>query len=439
MASHSNRLTFYLFLAVCLGGALAVGSSSLLASRVSPQAKIKHVTASADRPLWRLDLQPLGFPADNSQFQLRRGLEKFNTIDFVSESVVAATFLTRELVPDLQRRDDPNRTRSYKLRAVFLEVATGKVLKTLEWPVDNPAAGIFPRFDGSFLFFSTDHVVLYSADWTKVKELSLPQLQGSTSSLGGIAQSPSGKFLVVQFRRGVSTLCLRIHTNSLDSSEGPCEILELFTASDEGVAAPSSLPEENLSENNRSGPLVQYDVSMPDSSLDPRGRIQNPDHKNTARTLCNWCVGMPQFVNNNTIVVYTPTHLSVTGPGGNMRFEQALNQREIWIDELGRPVRSSANGERFAVAFNTSLLRVDAPTAIRMSTGDMPAAFPDHIEAYDLTTEQAIYTLQIKGSRLQQIWGLALSPSGEKLAVDSGGAIQVYSLPPGPHSAASSH
>lgn len=65
-----------------------------------------------------------------------------------------------------------------------------------------------------------------------------------------------------------------------------------------------------------------------------------------------------------------------------------------------------------------------------MSTGDMPAAFPDHIDAYDLTTGQWFYTLQIKGSRLKQIWGLALSPNGEKLAVDSGGVIQVYALPP---------
>jgi hypothetical protein len=357
----------------------------------------------------------------------------------VSESVVAATFLTRETVPDLQRRDDPNRARPYRLHAVFIEFVTGKVLKTLDWPLDDTVGGIFPRFDGSFLFFSTDHIVLYSADWIELKELPLPQLQGSASALGGIAQSPSGKSLVVQFRRGTSTLCLRIHSGTLDSSEGPCEILELFTASDEGVAAPSGLPEGNLSEGTPPGPMVLYDVSMPDASSDPHGRIQNPENRNSGRALCNSCVGMPQFVNNSAIVVYTPMRLSITSRSGNLKYLDTLNPKEIWIDELGRPVRPSANGERFAVAFNTSLFRVDAPTAIRMSTGDMPAAFPDHIDAYDLTAEQWIYTLQIKGTRIQQIWGLALSPSGEKLAVDSGGAIQAYALPPAAHSTNSNH
>jgi hypothetical protein len=414
-------------------------SNSLFASRIPPQAKIKHVTASADRPLWRVNLQSLGYPSDNSQFQLRRGLDKFNTVDFLSESVVAATFRTREAGPALQRRDDPNRARPYKLHTIFIEAPSGKVLKTMDWPLDNTVGGIFPRSDGSFLFFSTDHIVLYSADWTIVKELSLPQLQGSASALGGIAQSPSGKSLVVQFRRGTSTLCLRIRTDTLDSSESPCEILELFTASDEGVAAPSALPEGNLSEGTPPGPMVLYDVSMPDASSDPPGRIQNPENRNSARALCASCVGMPQFVDNNTIVVYTPMRLSITSRTGNLKYLDTLNPKEIWIDELGRPVRSSANGQRFAVAFNTSLFRVDAPTAIRMSTGDMPAAFPDHIDTYDLTTEQWIYTLQIKGTRIQQIWGLALSPSGEKLAIDSGGAIQAYALPPKSSAITSNH
>jgi hypothetical protein len=428
--------------AVCLVVALAAFNAFPHSLRGNPQAKTKqtkHMIASGDHPLWLVDLHTLGYPEKSSQLQLRRGLDKFDTVDFVSETVVVATFLTRETVPDLQRRDDPNRSRPYKLHAVFLDSATGKIVKTLEWPLDNPVAGIFPSFDGSFLFFSTDRIVLYSSDWTKVKELPLPQLQGSPDLVRGISQSPSGKSLVVQFRRGAATLCLRIQADNLDSSESPCEILELFTASDDGVVAPSSLPEGSMSENGATGPVVQYDGSMTGDSSDAHGRIQNPEVKDSARTLCISCVGMPQFVNNDTIVVYSPLHLSVTGKNGDPKFTQDLNPKEEWIDEFGRPVRASANGRRFVVAFNTSLLRAGATIGVRMSTGDMPAAFPGRIDAYDLPAVQPIYTLAIKDTAVYQIWGLALSPGGEKLAVDSGGFILLYKLPPNPQSASTPH
>jgi hypothetical protein len=54
---------------------------------------------------------------------------------------------------------------------------------------------------------------------------------------------------------------------------------------------------------------------------------------------------------------------------------------------------------------------------------------PLDIEVFDLSAAQWIYTLRINPQNLHQIWGLALSPSAKKLAIDSGGAIQIYSLP----------
>lgn len=411
----------------------------MLASSVVPQEKIKHPSASADHSLWRVDLHSLEYPADSSQLQLRRGLDKFNTVDFLSESVVAATFITREDVSELQRRDDPSRARPYKLHAVFLDASTGKVLKTMDWPVDDPVAGIFPRFDGSFLFFTNSQIVLYSADWSKVKELPLSQWQELQSSLSGISQSPTGKSLVIQFHRGLSTFCLRIQTDKLDVSESPCEILELFTASDDRIAAPRSLSEGNSNEGNPAGPIVQVGGTAPGVRSDTSDMMQKSEGGIITRTFCNSCVGIPQFINNDEIVIYAPQRISMTAHNGDLKFALELNPRDVWIDEFGRPVRPSANGRRFAVAYNASLLRIGKLTSIQMSTGDMPAAFPGRIDAYDLATGQWIYSVLFKGTQLQQIWGLALSPSGEKLAVDSGGVIQVYALPPNSQLAPSSH
>jgi hypothetical protein len=127
--------------------------------------KVKPVEASSDQHVWRIDLHAMGYAANDSRLQLRRGLHEFDTADFVSEGVVAATFMRQEFVPMLQRREDSNRMRPYYLHAVFLDARNGRVWSTLEWTTDDPSAGIFPRYDGSFLFFSTEHLILYSRDW----------------------------------------------------------------------------------------------------------------------------------------------------------------------------------------------------------------------------------------------------------------------------------
>jgi hypothetical protein len=54
---------------------------------------------------------------------------------------------------------------------------------------------------------------------------------------------------------------------------------------------------------------------------------------------------------------------------------------------------------------------------------------PLYIEVYDLSVAQWIYTLRIDAERLRRVWGLALSPNGNNLAIDSGDAIQVFALP----------
>jgi hypothetical protein len=149
-------------------------------------------------------------------------------------------------------------------------------------------------------------------------------------------------------------------------------------------------------------------------------------------TLCDPCAGIPQFINNDTIAVYTPTNIRIMDRAGKIKFTQKFDVATKWIDEFGRPIRPSANGQRFAVASNALKLPAakDASFAIHVSTGDIPAEFPLDVQIYDLPAAKWIYTLRINADHLRQIWGLALSPSGEKLAIDSGGAIQLFAVPP---------
>ena len=418
----NSRAGSFLALSVCV--LLAAASSA------AQQQKIKQIHASSDRPLWRVDLRSAGYPEDNPDLQRRRGFANFDTISFISDNIVAATFVTREDVPNPQRREDPNHISPYCLHAIFLDALTGETLRTFDWPVERPGAGIFSRYDGRFLLLTTDRIVSYSADWKQIDELPLSQLIPSSGSLGGIAESPSGNSLVLQFHLESTALCLKVHTDTLQSSETPCGTLDTFTASDDGIVAPENLGDgEALREFRPGGASIEYGVAVPESPSEARGKSREPV---TIVTVCDPCPGIPQFINNDTIALYTPTNIRIMDRAGKIKLTQKFDVASNWIDEFGRPVRSSANGQRFAVASNALKLPAtkDASFAIHVSTGDIPAEFPYDVKVYDLQAAQWIYTLQINADHLRQIWGLALSPSGEKLAIDSRGTIQVFALPP---------
>ena len=174
-----RRLTYFAILACAV---------CLVSTSFAQTPKIKFVQASSERPLWHVDLQSQGYPANTSDLQRRRGFANFDTIFFLSDTVVATTFVARENIPDLQRRDDPNHVRPYVLQALFLDALTGKVVHTLDWPIENPNAGIFPRVDGGFILFTTEKIVSYSAEWNQIKEIPLSDLHSTTATLGGIAE-----------------------------------------------------------------------------------------------------------------------------------------------------------------------------------------------------------------------------------------------------------
>jgi hypothetical protein len=389
---------------------------ALAASAISSaqRPKIKLVHAVSDQSLWRVNLKSQGYPANSDELQRRRGFANFDTVSFVSDKIVAATFITREKIPELQRRDDPNHVRPYRLHALFLDALTGKTLHTIEWPIDDPNAGIFPRHDGGFLLVTTEKIASYSPDWAYMKEIQFSDLHSMTATLGGIAESPSANFLVVQFFTGESSLCARIHTDTLEYTPANCGVLEVFTASDYKIVEPEKLPGENKQAENTPG----------------HAYAQHSSAAHAGETICSPCAGIPQFINDDAMAVYSPENISVLDREGKVSFAQNFSPKERWIDELGRPVRSSENGQRFAIATNRSPFARNARSgAIHISTGDIPAEMPLDIEVFDLSAAQWIYTLRVNPIELRQIWGLALSPSAKKLAIDSGGTIQIYNLP----------
>jgi hypothetical protein len=425
-SASTRRVSFALIACLfCLLTRPHIQSSSTADTRAETKSKATEVNIK--KPLWRVDLHPLGYPSDNPELQWRRDLDEFDTVDFVSENTVVATFVTHESIPEPQRRDDPNRLRPYRLHAIFLNSATGKVLKTLDWPADDPNTGIFPRYDGSFLFFSTECIVLYSADWKPMKELALPELTAPHSQLSGIAESPSGKVLTVRYHREEPTFCIQILTATLEASEGSCSVGPLFSISDNAMAANEVSLERN--ESTQAGPSVIYNAERP-SGIEPFGsRIIIHERGQASRGVI---VGLatPQFINNEEFVAYEFVGFRVFDHLGNLEFHESFKPDELWIDTSARPVRPSANGHRFAVAINVSPFSAQIGAASLVNPlGDPPAALAARVSIYDLEKQQLMYNLQYQKNQFQPIWGLGLSPSGEKLVIDSGGVIQTYSLP----------
>jgi hypothetical protein len=426
-----------LVVGLCLAASPIIQAGNFISFVAIKQKKAKPIEVSSDHPLWRVDLHSMGYPAGSSQLQGRESrLYNFDTVDFVSEGVVAATFITQEPIPGLQRRDDPNRAPPYRLHAVFMNSTSGKVLKMIDWPLDNANAGIFPRFDGSFLFLSTQRIVLYSADWTPVRELPLPQLQLPLSFLDGISESPTGKVLLLRIRRERSGLCLRILTDTLEGSEEPCGIRGEFTISDKAIAANGPIPGliVNRGEVMQVGPVIQFGVPVPEVQRNmPMSGINSGimirELGKPMHPLCDCGTQTPQFVNDDMVVVYGMSTLSLFGVTGEIKFKEVFEPRGDWIDLKGRPLRASADGRRFAVAINDPVVLGPTTTSLYFSTGDMPAEFPNNVKVFDLPTGRWICELKNNKKQFPQIWGLALSPNGEKLTIDSGGVIQAYVLP----------
>jgi hypothetical protein len=430
----------------------AIAHATIFSASPRPQSsKIKTTETSSDQSLWRVDLHSLGYPSDSSQLQLRRRPEEFNTVDFVSENEVVATFLTQEPI-GLQRRDDPNRARPYLLHALFLDAATGKLLKSLEWPLDNPVSGIFPRYDGSFLFLSTQRLVLYSPNWTVVKELPFSQLLNGEAYFAGLAESPSGKVLVIRFHQNNSTHCIRILTETLSASESACEIPEIFTVSDDEMAMyPGASDKPEIIPIT--GPVqtaVHTPTGLQSEVAGDARKILISAPGASARNLCDTTLvpgcSIPQFVNNENLVVYEGLSLSLLNHNGIYTGSKAeFAHRLPWlegfgvIDPYGRPVRPSAGGQKFAVVFNTS--PKDRGVEVERFTipGEIPDKFPNQVAVYDLSQNAWIYQLKNKKSDFKQIWSAALSPAGNKLAIDSGGVIQIYTIPPSSESSAVNH
>ena len=129
---------------------------------------------------------------------------------FIDNGSLVVTFVTRrdQPSPNLSRHGTLDDSLTLRLRALLLDVATGRVTTTTDWPVESRFASIVATHGRRLVTLTGDDLVLYSADLKEIKRLRLPatelahrpdlrpDLPSRSPYAGAAAVSPTGKSIL---------------------------------------------------------------------------------------------------------------------------------------------------------------------------------------------------------------------------------------------------
>jgi len=109
-------------------------------------------------------------------------------------------------VPEVGSRDASGGTGRYFLQILFLAANDGKQLGAMY--LTTPGTGssrLYPTHDGRFLIRTGELLRLYSADFQKLAEQSLPHSLTATSQGSDVAVSPSGRTVYIDYTASYPT------------------------------------------------------------------------------------------------------------------------------------------------------------------------------------------------------------------------------------------
>ena len=384
----------------------------LMFSPATPSSASSRATERSDEqrpkavgePIWSLDLRSLGY-----QQPLRRNHEAHDFVRaeplwFLRDSVLVFTYITSEVIPALQHRDDPNRVLPFKLHAIFLDSLTGKVLRTHDWYVESQSAGIVSRDDGTFLLFTASRLSLYSSDLELLKELLLP-LRSEVGDLSRMFSSPNGRSVLLDYNNRKEHTYKWINTDNM-------QLVDLTL--NRFLVATSISSQEMVNSWAGSPPLVDVlEIRKPDGPW---------------RTICRaafGCGGIPRFTDSNELLALTGrSEFKIIRTDGKEMFRQEF---PYGIEGVGTfpPASQLSGGGRFAVTIFTQ--KGGAP-----SLDIWGRSVPLRVMVLDTSNFRWDYVLDCKKHRIRQISGLALSRGGSLLALTTNGIVQLYSLPTSP-------
>lgn len=328
-----------------------------------------------------------------------------NPLCFADNNVLIATFITREDVTTLARRNEPNATSPLRLHAIFLDADAGKVRHAKEWSITRPRGGVVAAGDGRFAVLTPAMIALYSPSLELVKDFRLSP--GQQSHLWDFHVSSSGKSILAQYQY-LGAKYQWLDSDSLQPQDALwSESLPVLSISDDKEIA-----------SFRNTYVKAKGINILEALIQPRNGAE--------RTVCRALAGQagicgePEFVSNDALALWKPHDLSVVPRTGGDTLFTASFRNDEW---LGHTLHPSAGGKRFAVTVwehkgGSAFLDIDYHSVLK------------RIVVYDLPSGQAVYTLDAKQQKIKDVSGVALSPDGSLLAILTDGVVEVYQLPP---------
>jgi hypothetical protein len=356
-------------------------------------------------PKWRVDLRPaigslpLGRVVGHGHETQGRPV---SSLWFLDDNRIVATFVIREGKPSLSSREALDASSALRLRAIFLDAASGQITGTLSWPTSSRFARIIATHEGRFVTQTGSGLTLYSADLTEVRKLALPATEASWTS----HSSPTGKNILF-LSGGLGTISpvpwvwvdadkLQVVLSWEDARTGWIGI------SDDKIAMTTCTwfheCEPGLRVRGLATPWKTIVPTLP--TYEPR---------TTPR---------PQFVNDDRLLLLGP-HAELVRTDGTVVFVEKQFSGGCWSDG----VLPSAVGSRFVVPACKLKGKVSA-----LDVGG--SQLLQRIFLYDVPFDRTSFVLDVEGPAVKGLTQFAVSPDGTRLAILNDEALEVLQLPP---------
>ena len=348
---------------------------------------------------WTVDLRQYGYRIDKG-FVAEMHTWSFHTDAlFLGDNALLATFVTREPVEGLQKRDNPRQQFPFRLHAIVLDAASGKFLRQFARGSDYQDVGIVLRDEGSFAVFLGDRIDFYSADFAPRGEAELAESPGA-EDVRSFSSSPSGRTMLVQYGKYSKDECAWVSGEGQLEKREACPPVAIAPRAKRPIGAAVS-DEDVASVTGHSWESASVIIQ----------RNGEPPRKLCS---CNSCY-LPQFVDERTLLVFQPGSARLVRDDGKVvwrKGNESVFRVHIYdyVPESHLLVVPFGSGE-------------DVDYFTGLGVGYTGAA------VYDVSVNKEVFRLNVytQGGWLQ---GLTVSPDGTRLVLQASGIVRSFSLPP---------
>ena len=378
----------------------------------------KH-TNSSQPPAFSIPIEPLGYFAPGTFYQgLRHSLV---SLDFIDENRLLFTFRTPGLIRRAAAGEDDER----EIRAMVLTLPKGTVEAEALWTLHDHARYLWMLHDGHFLLRDRDN--LQEGDAT----LALKPLLHFPGPLLWLEMDPAQQFLVTDSYEPDASSS---HSGEVPS---PTTAAAAITSEDEDPSGRPDIVVRILRRSSGQVLLVSHVRTTVHLPVNSEGYLEVL--RSTGR---DWVLNMNYFTGGSRILgriesVCTPAMEFVSpeevlantcGTGGGRGLvAMSTDGRRLWA----APSAPTQVWPLLVMAPNGSRLVRETLTVTRPVDAFSPLNFDDVksqlVEVYDAASAKC--ALKASASPVLDGGGnVAISPSGNRVAVLDAGAIQVYEL-----------